>query len=1492
MSTHAAYELVRHLSPSFLTPDDAARYAMAQIDQRQGRAMGGYILIDPGGHFRATMPLEGVLEDFLFEGPFVMETDGDRLMPVGYRYHAYYFCDIDRQAQIQRLRPSWSAQRIALTQSFPASRATAALNLQVSTFYAVGPQGSLVRFWADTGVSMRGGPAPAPQDYALPAEHEPVERYIHDLMEKGELAVVISSPAWAGWRGPLSRRWKAYAPDPQPANVDPYISQVYGAAQAAMDFAGQRLLLKPKVRQMGFLLKHQHLARFVVTEPVVVDEPVFAPGLVFRAGSDGAFFMPPGYQFAGMYWLAIDTPAPAQVTQPWLYERFIAPMVLAHGINLHRALKVTDLALYVSTVDGAQLRYGFSGSVAESRFYNPPKDSQSGIDNGQQAALDEGRLPVRTYIQQVAAAGDLSVVKTSALWDVPGRVDTTWQPYSRHPQASLSPVFVLADDAARYAHGQIGSRREHEYIGLILKNAQQRFVATEPQINPGARFDMRQVGPVDRAGLPVVMPAGFSLYGVYSSRARVAMAQGDEAQVAAQMFTDVDIHQVLSLAPKLAVAYLSGSADSLLAFEPYAADLSRELYDLSAPQRGGSQLQRQLQDQTLVPSDIVRAMVLAGVLRVVLGNRVWGPPAKVQSDWSPPYDQDADHVPAQPQLGPVFATAREAVVDACQRWRRSYCLAPQGLGLVLKSRVGDEFVATQTVAGALLDRLQFASEFGAPVLTEHFSVHAVYYSAHGLPKGLRGQAAWVGRHFIGAQDLYAALYNQQAARRASFAQALEVYLSLLDGALLVLKAGFDPFALFLDERGALDPQALPAKLGQTLTGQAYVRQVAQAGELRVLAASTCWDVPGRVGKDWIAAAQVNRHALGPCFISADDAARHAQLRLGNRRDQVYGGLILRRTDGLYVATEPVAVYVENFAPGWIRRDELVVQSQFLGGSTAVARYHTRLAGELPFALSEGERALYQNMFSTDFLGAMLDESPTALRFTTGLEYLFCADGALLSVATGGGALEHALAAKLAVRGTTHPKHNALEQALRTGTLAPREYVNRVARALVLRVIKGSAQWGRPTRVTQWQAPTPLTPLTVDGALSPVFVQLTDALQYVHRQSGARRQLTYGAVFKVRNLELYLASVPQPAGSADLNLERLLVDGMPPVGVELLGLYLCPPAQPEQWVDDPVYRYFVAPSDLTRATGFKGGKRNGYLPVFVGCTDGAWLRLAPHAGAAWPAFESVPVQALAYVHHVATTLDMTVVHSSDVWGAKGRVGADWQPRHAAPRLDPALALGPLFSHPDDAARHALRRLGRGRDAPFLGLVLVNATSTSFVALEPVRDTGIESPLPERLFQLEGSLLNPSPPAPAYPSGFKLVAVHLLFQRMAVDSDASAADQRLGEHFVAQATLGFYRDLLRVSGVRGAFCYLSTRQNGLLKYVPRFTEREAQLFSTGIFGSPPFRPTQWLSRLASDGVLQVLDQDNYWTRRGVLTVDWTGEEQPVWQVQPAYPPKDEL
>jgi len=1511
--------LLHRQSPPFATLNAAARYAATQINRATGRSYGGYIFTDAEGDYHASYPQEGALHDFLFPDEVSMESAADRLLPHGYLYEAYYFCDIDRHAEIKRQRPGWSAQRIALTQSVPCAEAVFATYYHFNAFFSVGPQGSLVRFAPDTRAMqksfvermqtrMQGQATPA-----LPLADEPVGEYIQELMAAGRVSVIVTSPVWAGWRGDLLPGWRPYLVNPAPRTPEPYLGPIQGDATEVMAGVHEQLLRRPAEQQLGFVLKHEKRQVFMATEPVTVARMDFKPAVVFASERADTFSVPRSWALFGAFTLCTDSPAPPQVKQPWLYERFIKPQALAHAIGESRAqLDGVAFVLYFSTFDGAQLRLVFPSVQTSLEFYNPKPTSAHKIDHNVEAALIAGTLTPLQFVRKVAAAGELTVLRTSALWDVPGRVGTDWAPYARHT-LNLGPAFVLADDAARYAHEQIGSRRDSGYTGLILQRDDQRFVATAPQANPAGRFDLSHVCPVDRQGRPIVLPAGHRVQGICSSRRR-GDGNGltwpdEEAAIAAQMFMDTDLHGIFGLQPDIPLAYLSGSADSLLCYEPFAPGMAHDLRARVAPGAGGSQIQHELRDGILQPGDLVREMLLGGRLRVVVGNPVWGPEGQVQSDWSGPFEMDEPRVASQPQFGPVFATARDAVAEACARGRTRYAISASGLGLVIKHTVRDEFCATQLLPGHLLDRLYHASEFGAPALVDDFRVHAVYYACQRIAPGLTGQDAWLARHFIDAQSFYHALYDEQRVRRGGFLSPLPLYCSTLDGALLEYHTRQDPFALFRDESGEVDPHVLPAKLALTLTPRSYVRQVAASGQLLVRVTSECWDVPGPVGADWIGFAHISRRQLGPVFSCADDAARYALQRLGTRRDQVYGGLILRRADGLFTATEPLPVQVEDFAPSWIRLDELVTQAMFLSASTCVARYHSRVAGEVPFALTEQERAVYQNMFSTAFLAAMLSPSTVPARYSPGREYLLCADGALLCYTSSHSALEQSLQGLVTVRGRdkAHPERSEVERRFREGSVTPSEFVNRVARTGQLRVVEGSALWGPARVLSQWlpNASVPeALPVAADTGLTPVFVQRADLQFYLHHLADSRTRLQFGLLFKAKKLERYVASVPLAGTTGALGLDRVMLEGKPPQDYELLGWYLCPPAKPDILVDDPLYRNFVAPQDLERAWGASTPTHHAYLPVHVSCVDGAWLRLTPvsatpfapglPAAKTWAQLKAGRLTALEYIRQLASALDIQVEHTSSVWSQPGKVSSGWVANAGAGGSQPdrGLLFGPMFSHPDDAARACAQRLGRFEGREWLGAILVDTAKGAFIAAQPLNDRGIESSVPQRLFLYESTLLFPDPPVPAYPAGYQLQACHLFFKTMG----EAAGNDKLREHFVGRDELGFYRNLLRVGGVKGAFCYLSTRHGALLKYQPRFTPPEEDLFTGQLFFGPvDFLPGEWLSRLATDGRLQVLEPDGYWTRSGVLHVDWPkhdGEEQPSVSVQPQRPAKDEF
>lgn len=197
--------------------------------------------------------------------------------------------------------------------------------------------------------------------------------------------------------------------------------------------------------------------------------------------------------------------------------------------------------------------------------------------------------------------------------------------------------------------------------------------------------------------------------------------------------------------------------------------------------------------------------------------------------------------------------------------------------------------------------------------------------------------------------------------------------------------------------------------------------------------------------------------------------------------------------------EPLPVGVEDFAPSWIRLDELVNQARFLAASTAVARYQFRPSPDVTAGLADMQRAVYldnvRQRFSRHWCAA--DCPPQTLPMRIPVLHRRChsllhRQGRCAGAFTG--------QTKVASASRNHPKDNRLEQALRDCQLTP---VGRptASRAGMLRVVQGSAVWGHYARSDSGspvRRRTLLEPVMMDtGTPDAVFVQLPDLLHYLH-----------------------------------------------------------------------------------------------------------------------------------------------------------------------------------------------------------------------------------------------------------------------------------------------------------------------------------------------------------------------------------------------------------
>ncbi len=1498
------------LSPPFISGDDAAYWAHGLIRHTEQREYGGVIVQDAHGRYYATQPIQSRHEQFYFGDVLQENEQGFPIAPKGYNLVGTYRSRGAIHDQMGALKLSPAQLRLVLSWfSTEEMQFNISMGKVVPAHYLSGPDGSLVKYVAsDSALERALGIRLWNEQHSGQPSHRYafVHSFILDCAAAGELWVVVANEDWGGRRGRVTARWTPGTAVASEVEVLPLCTRVCTHADEAAMIA----LAKAAPAASGFVLKGPQ--GYVATWPVPAAQPWFSLAALFPVDASAGFRLPEHCSLQGAYAVVPgNRQAAPGVAQPWLYEVMFSAAQLAAGIGQLRANaalrdKQYPSALYLQTRDAAVLRYRMTGSAQETALF--AQDPQGRFnDDGSDERMRAGTLAARDYVVRVAQAGALAVIRTSAVWDAQATVTPAWQPYSRR-QVALSPAFVSADDAARYAHAQLGYSHVLNHAALILQRADQRFVATEWVPTDRPRFALDAVYPVDAKGVPIILAPGCRLHALCCSRRRPVEppAPGDrEAQVAAQMFMDTDIHTLLANRQVVPRGYLSGAANSLIAYT--SQDLQsyneRELLERVTPVAGISTVARALSEGSLLPSAFVREQAYVGRLRVVSASRLWGPVGDLPEDWEPGANVEPLQLPETPMLGPVFATAAQAVREAHERTLDRYGRSPCGAGVVLRHPTEGQYVVTEAVPAGLLDRLLQTCRVAAPLRQAGFEVDSFYLSGVDIPPGASTAGRWLARHFISPGDLHAAFYDNFTARRLPLGQRLLVHIATMEGALLEYDGGTGDTVFGADSRQGLVRFEQGLASGAMATAD-FVAQVAGSGQLHVIEGSECWDRMGRVNAAWKPFSRVTRRRLSPAFSSADEAARYVSRRFGARHGKVFGGLILRSAAGLFAATEPLAVQVENFDMQWVRSKELVERGLFLGGSTVVAFYHSCSAYEPQFATTDTQWDVYRNMFSTTFVAHVLKGLASDPR----TDYLLCNDGALLRYRFTASKAQRALAAELNVAPGQAPWHlyNPLEEQIRGGTLNPSEWVNRLAEAGELAVLEGSQLWGVARPVVsfvayQEQERSPDGHVQADTGLSPLFSQAADAARYLGRLNLRRGEMTVGFILKAAHYEHYQATLPLPVHeSAALALSQVFVEGQLPQGYAVNGVYLCAGADVQTSASD-LARHFFWPQDL--ALGLATATRHGRVPLYLCCADDALLMLET----THPVAELASVDAATaysgqlgsgairlenYIHTLAAANPFTVLHTSPFWSETSLVTAQWQPYQATPApaaTHQRFALSPVYLHADDAARYAQRLVGPYTGDDYLGAILEQVEKRAYVAVEPLKDNDPDAvpSAEQRLFwtPARAQTSDHRVPLPQFPAGHVIVMTHQFYKSDFAGKDAPTTS--LGANFISWSYLFRYtRDLKRFAFYIQHY-YLSTRDGALLRYTPdlRVDSREDELVHQfariGVYEAP-----QMLALMAPYKTLTVVRAGRYWRQRGLIEAD-ADQAPPVIEEAPATP-----
>lgn len=1492
------------LSPAFISADDAARWAHNRIGKRRDKEYGGAVLKKDGRYF-ATEPLAGA--STLIDFRTLMATDEYDyfIAPSSYSCQAFYHSHPAVENEATQQHAQYSADEVSLTLSYfsAADLAFAIGNRDFApAHYLSGSQDSLLKYTSSGSAQEQRLLKQLMGELDIEPFND-FEGAIWMLASAGDLRVVLANRVWGGVRGRVLRGWTLGSPVSPAGTVQeqPFFTPVVSQGDVAVLIALNHQPLLPVGAYQGFVLKHQTTSAYIATLPVAEGTTLASQ---FPARTDGQPKLPSNFRLVGLYYRGTALPvARLPSKEAWLYQRFTTPQVLVSVMNLALATLRIQIAalgvkLYLHTADKALLHWQVPTIEASTELFTVGED-QLAKDKGNWPALMSGSLATREFIRRVARAGELSVIQPGPLWATRGRVYDKERLPLGIGVADLGPLFLGIDDAARYAHEQIGVRRGVSYGGYILRRGDGRFTLTLPLSIHGNAFVDDLLYAYEKSAL-LVPPADHVIVARYAShpalsqedlgrRARLDWTSTD-LEVSATMFSDTEIAAVIGSGLP---AYLSGSPSHLISYSPSGSSVEQRVLNNTTRAPGANGYFQRLEERKLKPVDIVQRLAEAGHLQVQVCSRLWGPRLRVYTDWTPNFEY-AEVVPQTPAFGAIFASAEEAALDAHRRWYGHNLNAQGYAAYLLKHPDKPEYVISELAAvdGArwLSDSSLDAGYLAGGDFAHGFVLAGMFHTRQWAPSGLTGAEAWLTYFLVTPQTLWRAEQDARYLSRPQTVGILPLYLSTLDGALLRYQPGESSLLNAPTEGEGVTVKGMEGNIHSgSFDPRRFVALLAQSDGLRVLYSSQCWGRRGVVSPrfmHWRPYAHLARRRMGPAFNDQDDAARYARSRLGNANgNDVMGGLILKRPDGLFVATEPLKVPREDFDTKWIFPDELVSVGGFPAVHTLVGRYRTSPLRELPFALDTRQKSLYRNMLSTRVISAALSTRDTWLT----REYLFASDASVLSYTRVGSPLEAQLKTDLLPLDPLRQDllDNKLERQIRAGTLTPLAFVTRLSKAGTLCVVEGSPLWGSPrTLAFEFIAsvyhadPLLIRRAQADPAFTPVFAQEEDAVRHAHEHCVHGQHLQFGYVLKSQKNEHFIATLALVRQSYR-EFAQVFPQGLLPQGYTLAGFYLCGTLDVLAPADDPLGKVFFRPTDIDTAIRFSVHYMRGKtLPCYLSCTDGALLSYRYFGSDAqldslgrlqalsqqWRDGEA---RVLSYIHELGDKGDLAVLVQGQVWSGTNRIRRPWQPGTGDRVVELWPGCGPVFSHGDDAARDVQRRFSPFNGQEYLVAILANSARSSFIARLPFM-AGIGNAQILRLFYSGAQgfaqpLENPKDdpiPFPDFPRQFFSVAAHILFGAMASSDMPGTTNQVLLNNFVAPQTLAYFVALLKAKQEPRVSLYLSCRAGALLKYIPSFSAMETAMMAS----AQDLAPSAYLKRVTEAGELWVLDWDSYWKREG--------------------------
>ncbi|RMV72453.1 hypothetical protein ALP05_02803 [Pseudomonas caricapapayae] len=441
----------------------------------------------------------------------------------------------------------------------------------------------------------------------------------------------------------------------------PAFSPPFDHPDEAARYAHERIGNRRDREYGGFILVRQD-GKYVATEPMSGSHFSFDPNEVFpRNEEDGYVLYPQGHDDYAVYH---SHPSLQAGLDEWPEsEKVTYPNSFSAG-DIYAVIDDQEIcpATYLSGPDGSLIKYTLSRSAAEdtlfARVAGPPNMPHLSELSQIHKALQNLTLMPSDVVRLLAGAGNLEVIVPSRLWGRAGKVSTDWHPYPDDraaraarmtPPASctaqwppralrLSTPFGSADEAASYAHGQIGTRVHSQIIGFLLFNPVTRaYRIAEPFLDDGTPVYAPCSAFHPDAYYRPALPDGYRIDGMYFSSANLAAEGGRE--VVSDFFEADDLHRMFSYRHKpvprrkglpirygfeMSVVYFSAADGALLGYTPSQSDEEFQLLQsVSRVYSGAQSIQAQLSAGAISVPDFVRRVARAGRLRVLQTSARW-----------------------------------------------------------------------------------------------------------------------------------------------------------------------------------------------------------------------------------------------------------------------------------------------------------------------------------------------------------------------------------------------------------------------------------------------------------------------------------------------------------------------------------------------------------------------------------------------------------------------------------------------------------------------------------------------------------------------------------------------------------------------------------------------------------------------------------------------------------------------------------------------------